>query len=173
MNIPKQYWLELGAAAIIFVLLLALGFQTVRLHASQNETVAMENAFNHYKIDQQAEIVRVSAEAAKKLQEQIERDNEQIESLQVVIGNAQSELGDTSNELKRVRRELTRIRQAGNTATTSDCTATANTGLLLADMFGECTERLTEVAGVADRRGLAGQSCIRAYQTISEVINGG
>lgn len=162
ISILRSYWYWLVIAGLVF---------TVWYY--KNDRDGVQNDFDRYVVEQQSKLNELENQLSLKDKELAELESEQLTQLQNTIESTQSELASANDVNKRMQRELTRLRNALSSAASTECIAATDTAILYTNMFGECTERLAEVARVADERGLAGRNCTDRYNSISIIINGG
>lgn len=171
MDLIKKYLPEISAVLAIGALLLWGTVQSFRLEAAHNETARVALEFEAYKADQKATNAKTSIMAISKINE----DNNYGESLQQQNAQAldalRSELDHSNAIVERLRQQNTRLRAANNTATASDCKAAADRADMLTIVYGECTQRYSDMARIATERGTAGVVCERSYNSIIEVTN--
>lgn len=171
MSVIKKYFPEIAAVLVIVGLIGWGTVQTLRLQAARNDTARVTLEFEQYKVSQQAANVSTSSRAASKINE----DNEYGKSLQQqdsqTLVALRSELDHSNATVERLRQQNARLHSANNTATASDCKAAADRADMLTIVYGECTQRYSEMARIATERGTAGIVCERSYNSIIEVLN--
>ena len=117
----------------------------------------------------QADALANAQERARKVEQDwaaamIEVQKDAKESEAAIAG----ELGSANDELARLREAINKHTDRAASDTAYACrSASAGSALLLySQLLDSCSARVIELAGEADRRRVAGEACVRAYDAV-------
>lgn len=158
MNI-KKYLPQIALALVIAVLAVTGAVQTLRLHTAWNENEKLANAFNQYRLDQQAENQREQQRRIEAMEEITREANERIAQIQM-------DAAVSAASADSLREQLARIRASSHTTASSGCPPAADTIGVLADVLTRADARAQRLARIADERGAAGVACEKAYEAL-------
>lgn len=171
IEIVKKYLPEVSAVLAIVALLGWGTVQTFRLEAARNETARVTLEFEQYKLDQRADIQRVSKTAIQTLSEV----NDYGKGLQQQDAQAldflRSELAASHLVNERLRQQNASLRAAHSTPTAADCQAAIERLNVYTIVYGECTREYSEMARIAGERGTSGIICERSYDSMERIFN--
>ncbi|MEC5321180.1 DUF2514 family protein [Brenneria populi subsp. brevivirga] len=170
----KKYWKPL--ALITLMAFLIWGFSHWRYTAGLDDA----NAAWQHKWDQR-DIADATALAKRQSDERQEERRRQeainaistnaqreIEQAQTDAVNAQSAADSLRDTIATIRRKLAASETGRISATAAAGAARASTAILLADVLQRADDRAGELAAYADRARVAGLTCERAYDAITE-----
>lgn len=99
--------------------------------------------------------------------EEQKRANEELAQLQVVAGAAQRAGDRLQRQLTEVQRQLARSETGRLSAVAAASAAKAQAGILLAELLGEADDLAGKFAKEADERYVAGSTCERIYDKVT------
>lgn len=164
MTLLKQYWPQVAVSIVIAVLVVAVAIQTLRLHAAWNETAKLENVFKQYRVDQQAEIVRVAAQHQEELKNVSIQARQETEQKIEDERNAYTVALNDTNKLH--NRNIARLRASCNSTTASRGNDASDPIGVLAHVLTRSDTGAGIYARVADERGVALKACIASYEAL-------
>ncbi|EHD21306.1 Protein of unknown function DUF2514 [Brenneria sp. EniD312] len=178
ISIAAEFMKKYGKplALITLVAFLIWGFSHWRYTAGRNDA----NAAWQHKWDQR-DIADAKALEKRQSDERHEERRRQeainaistnaqreIEQAQTDAVNAQSAADSLRDTIATIRRQLAASETSRISATASAGAARASTAILLADVLQRADDRAGELAAYADRARVAGLTCERAYDAITE-----
>ena len=159
-------------AVVILLLLAALGYQWGRAEHAQREAESYKTqaAAERTARAQDAAERRIEQGRAKRLQENL--DAERLARLDVEASARRAVAADVG-----LRGELARLASRARAASADPAAAgereaAAAAVPVLAGLLEQCSERRTELARYADEARIAGLTCQRAYEGLSEPSDG-
>lgn len=170
--VPAWIW---SALAGLLLVALVGGVQQIRVAVLQVDLAAEQAAHSEYR----ARVMRETAEAATAAREEERRRQTEIEGIRDAargeLERASADARDADQRADGLQREVARLR-AGRAATCN--TIAAQRGEAAGSTFGVLADLLLEVeragramAAEADRRGIAGAACERAYDALGAVAD--
>lgn len=171
--LTPKVWMALGIGAVLAVLLAALGLQTMRLSAAKTELAEVRADFADERARAAAAAQRAEQAArAEEARRQKEKDHA-IEEARRRAAAAAADARRADRAAGELRDQLAafvaRARETAGSAGAACGGPPAGTELdVLAQLLGEVESAGRAMAAEADRRGIAGAACERAYDSLTQ-----
>ena len=166
-------WLKFVPSWAWWVLALAVvaGGQQIRVLSAQSDAAQAQADLSDYRAEVSERDRRAALFVIQENQRRQAATEKADAEAQEQLAAARTDAERAGSALERLQQRLAaaeqRSRDAGNSITAQLGKAAEDTARVRADMLGRLGAAAQLYAGVADERGIAGQACEAAYQSLS------
>lgn len=151
----------------LLALVIIAGGQQVRVSMAQTDAAQAATALAEYKTEVKERDRRAAVAALQETKRRMAALDEVQQNAEQQLQVARADAAGAATALERLQQRLAdaeqRSRAVGNTITAQLSQAADTTARVRADLLGRIGEAAGFYADVADRRGVAGSSCERAF----------
>lgn len=174
-----------GVAALVLGALLLI--QNARLDAARDETAVVQRKLDKTISDNNLALARAATRAAEEIERFRTEEARRTAAMQETVNEANQKAEAYRRQLATADRNADGLRRdfrtavarlascggaAGDPAAAGAGAPAASAADLLADVFGRLESAGRELAAVAQQRGIAGDACVRAHDSLTAASTG-